>query len=103
MTYGTNSHGALGISNQNFAKQFLTPTVVPIEKSPHFIQISGASQHFAAVAENGDLFTWGRNDRGQCGHKLYNYDITTPRKVEGIDPIRFVCCTTNFTAAVSCK
>ena len=31
------------------------------------IAASGTACHYAAVAEDGGLYVWGRNERGQCG------------------------------------
>lgn len=28
---------------------------------------SGTACHYAAVSEDGGLYVWGRNERGQCG------------------------------------
>ncbi|KAG2799113.1 hypothetical protein PC116_g24060 [Phytophthora cactorum] len=45
-----------------------------------FTQVSCGKHHSAAVADNGDLYTWGRNTEGQLGHVFR----TLPKEVNAV-------------------
>ncbi|KAL0486622.1 E3 ubiquitin-protein ligase HERC [Acrasis kona] len=75
---------------------------VEVKGNPVFDTISALRHHFAAVTENGELYTWGRNDEGQCGHPIYDYTIEEPRLVESLpEGVRFSICSSFFTCVVT--
>jgi SCF-associated factor 1 len=45
------------------------------------ISIVAGDWHFAALTADGDMYTWGQNDWGQCGVSNDGSKVTTPRKV----------------------
>ncbi|KAL0476534.1 serine/threonine-protein kinase Nek9 [Acrasis kona] len=73
-----------------------------VKGSPVFDRISALADHFAAVTEDGKLYTWGRNDKGQCGHPIYDYTIEQPRLVESLpESVIFSICAPFFTCVVT--
>ncbi|KAL0484146.1 RCC1 and BTB domain-containing protein [Acrasis kona] len=82
--------------------QSLSFSKLQIEGNPVFNRISGSTGHFAAVTEDGQLYTWGKNDRGQCGHAIYDYTIDKPRRVESLpENILYSASSPFFTVVVT--
>jgi len=74
--WGSGSRGQLGdatvVTKSN-------PFLLPTKKKWKMIA-GGSNQHFAAIDEFGDLYTWGRNDKGQLGDGTI-VDKSTPTLV----------------------
>ena len=81
-TWGRNAGGQLGLGD---FEERLTPTLVP--SSPFggapLTSIAAGANHTAALLSDGDLYTWGLNDRGQLGHAVPS-NRHTPTRVESI-------------------
>jgi alpha-tubulin suppressor-like RCC1 family protein len=60
-----------------------------IASSPGFIDISAGRTHSIALADDGTVWTWGRNEWGELGDGTHN-DRMSPAKVEGLWGIRQV-------------
>lgn len=59
------------------------PKMIENLQGKHVREIACGSGHSAAITSNGELYTWGQNDRGQLGHgDLHNQ--TKPRQVSEI-------------------
>merc|ERR1712008_7018 len=66
--WGKNDRGQLGHGLDVKASSVPRPLQTPADASPiKFAKISLGGFHSAAVDNNGQLFTWGDNKRGQCG------------------------------------
>lgn len=65
-------------------------------------QVTCGSYHTAAVANNGDLYTWGGGMYGKLGHGN-EAGCSTPRRVEGLVglPVSFIACGSRHTAVVT--
>ena len=76
LVWGSGWKGKLGLGdNQNRA----TPTPIQMLKRKHVLQVACGSFHTLALAESGDIFTWGIGERGQLGHgDLENRKVPTP-------------------------
>lgn len=64
-SWGANDKGQLGVGDK---KERLTPTVVPLEERLTFVNTNLTSSTVVALSEDGKLFTWGANDKGQLGN-----------------------------------
>lgn len=85
--WGLNNYGQLGLRNK-------TNTSIPTEVE-FFVDIkvkyaTGGDHHSLVLTEDGEIYSWGRNDEGQCGMLNENnrdtdelsFCIDTPRKIE---------------------
>lgn len=76
-TSGDNSYGQLGHGDRVDRNRF-----TPIQIASIDCVVAGC-WHTAAVADDGELYTWGRGDCGQLGHGD-NRDCPVPTKVESL-------------------
>ncbi|KAL6880170.1 hypothetical protein ACP4OV_011735 [Aristida adscensionis] len=78
-TWGSNREGQLGYPSVDTQP---TPRRVSSLK-PRIIAVAAANKHSAAVAETGEVFTWGCNKEGQLGYGTSNSASNCiPRMVE---------------------
>ncbi|WOL05081.1 inhibitor of Bruton tyrosine kinase [Canna indica] len=78
-TWGSNREGQLGYTSVDTQS---TPRRVGSLKAK-VISVAAASKHSAAVAESGEVFTWGCNKEGQLGYGTSNSASNSlPRMVE---------------------
>lgn len=76
-TWGNNEYGELGYG---FAeKDYFAPR--QIEGLKDIIAVSGGDGHTIALDSNGDVWTWGKNDKGQLGDNT-DTDKYEPTKIE---------------------
>ena len=73
-----------------------TNSYIPKKVMDNVIYVSLGTESSAAITENGDLYTWGRNNYGQLG------DGTTknkdrPQKI--MDNVRSVCLGSDYCGA----
>lgn len=52
------------------------------------ISLAVGSNHCVAVAQNGELLSWGQNAHGQCGHGMWDNEYSIPRVVDGLSGVR---------------
>ena len=64
---------------------------------PTMVSIAAGPQHFAAISEDGNLFTWGFNPSGQLG---FGTDRPTTQPTQVLDHVTMVVCGTHHTLAV---
>lgn len=81
LSFGSNSHGQLGDSRNSGTQ---TPNEAPTQIATGMKKVYGGMLHSIAVAENGDILSFGSNSHGQLGHttnsKTENPN-TTPTKI----------------------
>jgi alpha-tubulin suppressor-like RCC1 family protein len=53
--------------------------------------VAGGGGHSLALLEDGTLWSWGRNDRGQLGHGT-TQSVTAPVKIEYLSDVATVSC-----------
>ena len=99
-TQGEGSQGQLG---QGSTQWRLLPVRVqgPLAERK-VIQVSCGTSHTAALAEKGQLFTWGSGDNGQLGHgEIEGTDSSVPMLVRSLAQARVtsVSCGAFFTGA----
>ncbi|KAL5197319.1 hypothetical protein ABZP36_000831 [Zizania latifolia] len=87
-TWGSNREGQLGYPSVDTQP---TPRRVNSLK-PRIISVAAANKHSAAVAETGEVFTWGCNKEGQLGYGTSNSASNCiPRMVEYLKGKVFKC------------
>ena len=102
-TWGRNNHGQLGGlstgSNQNGPnRRRLRPRQVP--DLYNITAIESGHGHIVALDANGDVWTWGRSNRGQLGPGERDH-VFEPAKVQGIDNIVAISARGDFTLALN--
>lgn len=75
--WGENRDGQLGFEGRD--RTTAGPVVFPPEAGP-IVSVAVGGRHTCAVSEDGRLFCWGNDDRGQLG--LGSLDLTGPTEVE---------------------
>lgn len=109
--WGLNNWGQLGIGSKTNTS---IPTEVEFFIDKKIKYATGGDHHSVVLTENGEIYTWGRNDEGQCGivndkednGDENNFSVEQPTKVIklsediGIDSIN---CSMNFNYAFSEK
>ena len=80
-SFGCGEHGRLGHGD---SAEIRTPKLIEglIKTSIHVNHISCGAYHSCAITTNGQLYTWGKNDQGQCGlGSNAQKDVMIPTKV----------------------
>lgn len=65
--FGLNRWGQCGTENKNNGHIY-KPTKIVVPKQPKFMAFDVGLQHSLAVTENGDIYAWGKGNRGQLGN-----------------------------------
>ena len=80
-SFGCGEHGRLGHGD---SAEFRSPKLIEglIKTNIHINHISCGAYHSCAITSNGKLWTWGKNDQGQCGlGSVANKDVMIPTLV----------------------
>lgn len=95
-TWGIGTSGCLG---HNDLKNYTRPEIVNFVNDQEFKFIECGGYHTVALTENGDVWTWGRNDVFQCGvksKKLYRDQIglvaLRPFRLKTLGKVQSVAC-----------
>ncbi|KAF0686193.1 Aste57867_21979 [Aphanomyces stellatus] len=103
--FGSGLNGQLGLGKQ---KQALLPTKIPelMKRKMKCIDVKASSYHSCALAEDGTVFTWGRNMSGCLGRfsqetDSYEPDVVAQVKTWGYGPVTSVSCGCRFTLLVA--
>ncbi|OQS06234.1 hypothetical protein THRCLA_01720 [Thraustotheca clavata] len=65
--FGRNDYGQLGIGDSNSQQRISTPQLIFDLEEKEIVRISCGCYHTIAVADNGMLYVFGRNNHGQLG------------------------------------
>eukprot|EP00301_Raphidiophrys_heterophryoidea_P019106 c4085_g1_i1.p1 GENE.c4085_g1_i1~~c4085_g1_i1.p1 ORF type:complete len:407 (-),score=98.53 c4085_g1_i1:226-1446(-) len=100
--WGNGEYGRLGFGD---SISYLTPQVLDTLPEASNALVSLGSSHSAAILPSGQLFTWGRNEQGQCGRSggdVFSMDAT-PTVVSMLKDQKFarVSCGTGVTVALT--
>jgi alpha-tubulin suppressor-like RCC1 family protein len=77
-TFGANDYGKLGDGTTTTSK---TPREIKVAGVNKFIFVASGARNSAAIAESGDLYTWGANSYGQIGNGTTSTSVKTPTKI----------------------
>jgi len=109
--WGLNNWGQLGLENK---ENTCIPTEVEFFIDKKVKYATGGDHHSIVLTENGNIYSWGRNDEGQCGipnekkdnGEEDNFSIKIPTKIEKLSGnISFnkVVCSMNYNYAINEK
>lgn len=110
--FGIGYYGALGLGSESHV---FTPTLLEFFKTAglRVKEAHGGEFHTIVLTDNGEVYTWGRNDYGQlgigetvnsAGATMY-LNSRVPQKVNGLDGVKIikVACGYNHCLALSDK
>eukprot|EP00941_MAST-03F_sp_MAST-3F-sp1_P001907 g1907.t1 len=91
-TVGQNSYGELGLEVDDVERR-CCPTFVNFCKDKNVVGISAGNEHTVVLCANGDLYTCGYNDSGQCGVGRTGHVIAfeKAKNLEGVQ-VSSICC-----------
>ncbi|XP_046391938.1 probable E3 ubiquitin-protein ligase HERC4 isoform X1 [Ischnura elegans] len=100
-SWGCNLHGQLG--NEPLIPSQPTPKIVRSLATVHIVQVASGISHNLAIANNGDLYSWGSNTYGQLGIGTVGGDVGKPQIVKSLAgiPLAFIACGGFHSFAVS--
>ena len=87
--WGDNTYGQLGV-NPILIKNTNRPILVELDENfaSQIIDVSAGAYHTVAVTATGEVYTWGRNNKGQLGRKTVTEDNDptnfVPEKMKGV-------------------
>ncbi|KAI5070290.1 hypothetical protein GOP47_0014633 [Adiantum capillus-veneris] len=90
MSFGDGSHGALGHSQEGGSIGSDAYEPLSVEALPdNIVRVAAGHYHSLAVAADGQLWSWGRNNEGQLGRgtALSREQCNHPRMVEGLENV----------------
>lgn len=98
-TWGRGDDGRLGHGDNGWK---YVPRIAQSLSGQVIVQVTCGSYHTAAVASNGDLFTWGGGMYGKLGHGDET-GHSTPRRVEGLVGLTVsqIACGSRHTAVLT--
>ncbi len=92
---GSNQYGQLG-----------TSSIVPSNYDPNrvtgldsMVAVAAGGNHGLAISVNGEVYSWGRNNKGQLGLGTL-IDINSPQKIPGLQNIVAISAGENFSMAL---
>jgi alpha-tubulin suppressor-like RCC1 family protein/PKD repeat protein len=96
-TWGHNGSGALGIGPASIGSSFYTPQHVGIDKN--WKAVSCGTAFMVAIKEDGSLWSWGLNSKGQLGDGT-NTNRDTPQRVGTDNDWKQVAAGEDFVLAI---
>lgn len=99
VTFGTGADGRLGHGFPTISQAL--PRVVASLAGYPIKQVSCGGAHTAAVADDGTLFTFGLNEKGQLGHSRGDKFVAAPLEVTLPDPVASVAAGDQHTLALT--
>jgi len=94
--WGDNSHGQLGVGSTSA----YASSPVAVSGLPVISDIAAGDGYSMALASDGSLWAWGRNDHGQLGDGT-NTDRSQPTQVQGLDGVLALSAGPAWAAAVT--
>ena len=82
LSWGNNSMGQLGIGTTESSMQ---PVMIDIPSSLHVEKVAAGKDFSVAVMEDGSLFSWGSNSRGQLGLDILHLSVLSPTAIQKYD------------------
>ncbi|KAJ8938616.1 hypothetical protein NQ314_011425 [Rhamnusium bicolor] len=100
-TWGSDYHGQLG---QNIGENIQSiPKIIRALATYHIVQICCGQRHSIALANSGEILTWGANNFGQLGTGERSASEVLPKVINSLKgiPIAFIACGANHSFAIS--
>jgi hypothetical protein len=89
LAWGINSAGQLGLGHTATMK---SPQLVAIPGAPKIKRVKCGANFSMAITEEGCVFAWGSNEKGQLGLGHRQTPVARPTKVPGLPPVRDLGC-----------
>jgi len=96
-TYGQNTYGQLGIGTLDTQD---SPREVTFEENTKIVEIAVGENHSVALDENGNVWTWGRNNYYQLGVDNVSYS-PNPIKITGLPKVTKISAGNNSVMVVT--
>lgn len=82
---GRTNFGRVGIGHDDNQSRFV-PSLVPALTSHRIVSVSTGYGHCIAITDNGEVFSWGIDTFGQCGHGMiskptFGHHQITPKRI----------------------
>jgi alpha-tubulin suppressor-like RCC1 family protein len=84
-TWGEGADGRLGHGD---TERSLVPKQVQALAGHRVLSVAAGYSHCLAVTEKGEVFSWGYDRDGQCGHESSSQQHLLPRRVEALTGVR---------------
>ncbi|TVR32532.1 MAG: hypothetical protein EA404_07030, partial [Spirochaetaceae bacterium] len=98
--WGDNRNGLLGLPLLDFTTRPEQLEVVDENQNPvYFVDVAAGRHHIVAMASDGTLYAWGRNNEGQLGLGD-STDRTEPEAIQGLGPVASVEAGLNTSFAI---
>ena len=82
--WGNNEFGQLGTGNTT---SISTPTVITGLRDKHIVSVSAGNCFSLALDENGNVYSFGKNNKGQLGYASATEFSATPARIEALDGV----------------
>lgn len=102
-TFGSNSVGQLGCGDSDgSSSSIIEPKLVSALGTKKIVQIAVGDKHNIVLTNEGELFAWGLNNRGQLGIG-HTKNVSKPTKIDSLNgvPIAFIACGGFHSFAIS--
>lgn len=102
--FGRNSHGQIG--NGSTKDQFQVIEVrmtitLDARRQIQIVQISCGSCHSVALSDDGSVYSWGANDKGQLGEGSKIENNPTPKRILLVAKVTKISCGKHHTLAMT--
>lgn len=82
--WGDNDHGQVGSDETSLVASVISPELVDLPSDRKVRGMAIGSGQTCAVLDDGAVYCWGENDRGESGHAVLG-DVYVPVRVGGLD------------------
>eukprot|EP01090_Pellita_catalonica_P004978 TRINITY_DN14799_c0_g1_i1.p1 TRINITY_DN14799_c0_g1~~TRINITY_DN14799_c0_g1_i1.p1 ORF type:complete len:194 (+),score=13.50 TRINITY_DN14799_c0_g1_i1:253-834(+) len=99
---GRSSYGQLGVAaTKPFLKACTVNIFVENQTKDKIVQIGCGWNFTAALTQNGDIWTLGRNQFGQLGHGCFSKNVEKAARVQTLDRINSIACGADHILALN--
>ncbi|MBM4055222.1 MAG: RCC1 repeat- and reductase domain-containing protein [Planctomycetes bacterium] len=95
--WGSNENGQLG---QSFLTESLIPLKVEELSDTVIVAIAAGDDHSLALSEDGEVYAWGSNKKGQLGDESISDISHTPVSIEELEEIQSIAAGGTFNLAL---
>ena len=101
--WGSNKHNQIGDSSVQEASTISPKSIVSSSDfgTARVIDVQSGWSHMLALTDEGNVFSWGRNDYGQCGRSSDGKTALFVQKVLPLNDVVQIACGSEHSAAVT--
>lgn len=89
LAWGSGEDGQLGVGNME-DKEWVCSIQALASQGRRVVSVVAGSRNSLAICEDGQLFTWGWNQRGTLGHPPESKTESTPTQVKALENVKIV-------------